>query len=103
MIEEVDSSVLKEAGTGRQTGPQMRKTENAQVAVDEFLQSGMDIGKVDWESICDNFDLAKGALSYRISYTKNMLEGEAREAAQDLGLRSNRRKREIFIVHTKKL
>ena len=103
MVEEVDTSVLEECGTGKFVGPQMERTANAQKAVDEFLQADMAVGKVDWKSICDDFDLAKRAIAYRIGYTKNMSEGETRERAQHLGMRSNRRNGEIFLVRVDKL
>ena len=92
MISEVNPEAIGNAGN---KGPQIKKTERAQEAVDEFLASGMDACSVEWRSIDPDFDMAKRAVAYRISHSKSsMLDGSA-----DLAMRSNRAKAEIYLVH----
>ena len=80
-------------------GPQVDKTKNAQLAVDEFLASGLDACAVEWRRIDDDFDAAKRAVAYRISHSKfDKLEG-----SDDLAMRSNRAKGEIYLIHSEKV
>lgn len=92
MISEIGGDALEFASN---RGPQVAKTQKAQNAVDEFLGSGMDACSVDWHEIHEDFDQAKRTIAYRISHSKYMkLEG-----SQDLSMRSNRSRGEIYLVH----
>lgn len=82
------------------SGPQIEKTRNAQKAVDEFLESGLAAGSIDWRSIDEDFDQAKRAVNYRISHTKYDRPGEG---VDDLSMRSNREKGEIYLIHSSRM
>lgn len=95
MISEIESSAIESAGN---KGPQVEKTRMAQRAVEEFLESDLDACSVDWREIDKDFDQAKRAVAYRISHSKYMkLEG-----SEDLAMRSNRAKGEIYLIHSEK-
>jgi len=91
----VDVVDIKDAGN---KGPQMHKTKTAQIAVDEFLASSEKACEVDWKRIDSDFDIAKKALNYRVSYTKLNVGGDA----CDLAVRSSRSEGRIYLVHTGK-
>lgn len=76
-------------------GPKIEKTRQAQKAVDAFLESGYDACKVAWADIDPDFDTAKRAIAYRISYTKE----HGAEGSGDLSMRSSRDEGEIYLVH----
>ena len=93
MIREVEVAAIEKAGN---RGPQVEKTKMAQQAVEEFLDSGMDACSVEWAAIDPDFDQAKRAVAYRISHSKYMkLDG-----ADDLSMRSNRQRGEIYLIHS---
>lgn len=96
MIREVSAEDIGNAG---RKGPQVKKTKMAQEAVEEFLSSGMDACSVEWRGIDKDFDQAKRAVAYRISYSKYVgLDG-----SDDLSMRSNRQKGEIYLVHSERV
>lgn len=95
MIKQVD---ITDPGLKR-CGPKIDKTKIAQAAVDEFLESGADAAEVDWESIDPDWTQAKRAIAYRIRYSTEMkLDG-----ADDLGMRSNREDRKLYLVHKSRM
>lgn len=98
MISEVRTEDIRDAG---KSGPQVDKTRNAQRAVDEFLESGMDACSVDWRGIDPDFDQAKRAVAYRISHTKYDRHDDA--DALDLSMRSSREKGEIYLIHSSRV
>ena len=99
MLRGTDIAEVASLGSGRPNGPQLKKTEMAQKALDEFLDCGLDAAEVDWKEISDDYDEAKGALSYRISHAKeSMVAGAA-----DVGIRSRREDMKVYLVHTNAL
>lgn len=96
MLKDADIADVVQMGSGRPSGPQLRKTEMAQRALDEFLACGLDAAEVDWREIDDDYDEAKGALSYRISHMKDAMVA----GASDIGLRSKRSDMKVYLVHT---
>ena len=97
MIREVNNEEVKEAQVSKR-GPRTKKTQMAQQAVEEFLESGLDAAEVDWRAIDPDWTMAKRAIAYRINHSQySGLPG-----ADDLGMRSNRDEEKVYLVRTSK-